>query len=232
MSPPSAAGGRTRAVLSWSGGKDAATVLHELDDRAVEVVELMTTINPRYGRSTIHGVRAELYDRQAAAIGLPINLVEIPAGASNDAYAERMDRVTRSYADRGVDAVLFGDINLEDVRAYREDRLAGTGLVGRWPLWGRDTDRLVRTFLDAGFRATVVAADAAHLDAAVVGRELSARFVDELPPGVDPAGEGGEFHTFVHDGPTFDRPVPVDVGGRTTRDVGESTIHYADLEPA
>lgn len=224
---------RTRAVVSWSGGKDAALMLWELlADSSVRVVELLTTVGEETGRSSMHGVRRELYDRQATAVGLPIRYVELPERASNDEYEERMAAVTADYAERGVDAFCFGDIRLEDVRAYREDRLDGTGIDGLWPLWGRDTGALARTVVEAGFRATVVCVDGDRLDPSFLGRAFDAGFLDDLPDDVDPCGEDGEFHTFVHGGPGFAEPIPVDTGETVTRESGDAVFHYLDLEAA
>lgn len=222
-----------RAVLAWSGGKDCTLALHELrstDDVAVE--ELLTTIDRERGRSSMHGVRRELYERQAEALDLPNNLVGLPPEPSNDEYERIMARELGTYRDRDIGQVVFADVFLEDVRAYRERQLAATDLDGVWPLWGRDTRALVDRFLAAGFEATVVAADAGLFDESVVGRRLDTDFLGTLPAGVDPAGENGEFHTFVSDGPLFDRGVPVEVGETVTRPVGDGEFHYADLQLA
>lgn len=218
-------------ALAWSGGKDCAMALHELraaDD--IAVVELLTTIDCDHGRSSMHGVRAELHERQAAALGLPINLVSLPSEPSNDVYERVMARELHRYRDRGIRQIVFADVFLEDVRAYREEQLDGTGLDGYWPLWGRDTTELVASFLDAGFRAIVVAADATAFDESAVGRPFDDAFLDDLPPDVDPCGERGEFHTFVWNGPGFEAAVSVEVGETVTRPVGDGEFHYADLQ--
>jgi len=219
-----------RTVVSWSGGKDAALALAEcLDAPDVEVVELLTTVSEETGRSSMHGVRRDLYERQAAAIGRPVRFVEIPEDASNAAYEERMATVADEYAARGVDTVAFADLYLEDIRAYREDRLAETGIDGTWPLWKRDTEAVARGFIDAGFRAIVVCVDGQALGQDFLGRSFDGAFLDALPNTVDPCGENGEFHTFVHDGPVFDAPVPVAVGETVTREPGDGVYHYLDL---
>lgn len=220
-----------KTVLSWSGGKDASYALREMIDSGVEPVELLTTVSADTGRSSMHGVRRDLYERQAAALDLPIKFVEIPDDASNDEYESAMAEATAEYEQRGVERIAFADLYLEDVRAYREERLADTGIEGYWPIWGRDTDDVIREFLDAGFEAVVVAVDGEALDASFAGRSLDADFLADLPDGVDPCGEDGEFHTFVSDGPIFDRAVPVDRGERVTREVGpdDAPIHYCDL---
>ncbi len=211
-------------VLSWSGGKDAAFALFELDT----VAELLTTISEN-GRSSMHGVRRELYEKQAERLGVPIRFVELPEDCSNEEYESRMATVMADYESRGTDRIAFADLYLEDVRAYREERLAETEIDGVWPLWGRDTDEQIRAFLDAGFQATVVAVDGSKLDSSFAGRELDTAFLADLPDDVDPCGENGEFHTFVWDGPVFDAPVSVEVGKTVTRNVGDGEFHYCDL---
>lgn len=220
-------------VVAWSGGKDCAVALDELrghDD--VEIAALLTTVNREHDRSTMHGVRRELHERQAAALDLPIDLVSLPPEPSNETYESTMAEVHEQYRARGVDRVVFADLFLEDVRGYREAQLSGTGLEGWWPLWGRDTADLARAFLDAGFRATVVAADASVVDETAVGVPFDDDFLASLPPTVDPCGEHGEFHTFVWDGPPFETPVPIEVGETVTRAVGDGEFHFADLQLA
>lgn len=226
-------------VLSWSGGKDASFALWQMRearagpdrDENAEVVELLTTVSAETGRSSMHGVGRDLYERQADAIGLPIRFVEIPEDANNEEYEDRMADVTAEYERRGVERIAFADLYLEDVRAYREERLADAAVAGYWPIWGRDTDEVIRKFLDSGFEATVVAVEDSALCESFAGRRLDADFLADLPDDVDPCGENGEFHTFVYDGPIFDHPVPVRTGERVTKAVGpeNATIHYCDL---
>lgn len=219
-------------VVAWSGGKDSTMALHELRRDGVPIVGLYTTVNEAHDRSTMHGVRRTLHRQQAAALDLPIALVDLPPEPSNDVYEGIMARELRRYRGAGVESVVFADIFLEDVRAYREDMLEGGGLEGRWPLWGGNTDKLARAFVDAGFQAIVVAADATIFDEGDAGRPYDEAFLDDLPAGVDPCGEHGSFHTFVHNGPGFGSPVDVTVGETVTRPVGDGTFHYADLLPA
>ncbi|MCU4926104.1 adenine nucleotide alpha hydrolase [Halobacteria archaeon AArc-dxtr1] len=219
-------------VLSWSGGKDAAYTLYTLREQGKSVTELLTTINEEYDRSSIHGVHRALYERQAAAIGLPINCVSLPPEPSNEEYEARFEAEMHDYAERGIERVAFGDLFLEDVRDYRETQLAACPVDGTWPVWGRDTTALIEDWLALGFRATVVAVDDAALDASFAGRELDDAFIDDLPDGVDPCGEHGEFHTFVWDGPIFEEAVDVETGETVTRSVGEAEIHYSDLRLA
>lgn len=222
----------TDAVLSWSGGKDAARALTRLRAGDVEVVELLTTVDEERDRSTTHGVRRELLARQAAAIGLPIRFVELPPEASNEEYEAGITRALVDYRERGVDQIAYGDVLLSDVREYREERLADTDLDGAWPIWGRDTASLAADVLAAEVRALVVAVDGSALDASFAGRPYDESFLDDLPDDVDPCGENGEFHTFVRDGPSFESPVAVERGDAWTRERGDREFHYRDLLPA
>lgn len=233
-----------RTVVSWSGGKDAAFALWTLTDPdydlladlsiedgdAVEVVELLTTVNEQYDRSTMHGVRRSLYERQAKALGYPIRFVTLPAEPSNDEYESIMADITREYCERSVDRICFADLYLEDVRSYREKRFADVSIDGYWPIWGLDTRAVAETFLEAGFAATVVTVNGEILDESFAGRPFDAEFLADLPDDVDPCGENGEFHTFVHDGPIFETSVPVETGAIVTRSSGDTPFHYADLE--
>ncbi|WP_049969284.1 Dph6-related ATP pyrophosphatase [Haladaptatus cibarius] len=216
----------SRTVLSWSGGKDAAYALFELGTD--DVTELLTTISEN-GRSSMHGVRQKLYEKQAESIGLPIRFVELPQECSNEEYESRMADVMAEYESLGIERVAFADLFLEEIREYRENQLAETNIDGYWPVWNRDTDEQIEAFLDAGFRATVVAVDGSLLDLAFAGRELDSAFLADLPENIDPCGENGEFHTFVWDGPIFDAPVSVETGEVVTREVGDGKFHYCDL---
>ncbi|GAA0223538.1 ATP-binding protein [Haladaptatus pallidirubidus] len=213
-------------VLSWSGGKDAAHALYALGTD--EVTELLTTISEN-GRSSMHGVRRELYAKQAESLGLPIQFVEIPQECVNEEYESRMASVMAEYESRGIKRIAFADLFLEDVRNYRESRLAETNIEGIWPLWNRDTDEQIRAFLDVGFRATVVTVDGSLFDSSFAGRELDSTFLADAPESIDPCGENGEFHTFVWDGPIFDSPVSTETGEVVTREVGDGEFHYCDL---
>ncbi|USZ66956.1 adenine nucleotide alpha hydrolase [Halorussus salilacus] len=220
-------------VLSWSGGKDASFALREMHREGVEVVELLTTVSAQTGRSSMHGVGRELYERQADALGLPIRFVEIPADASNDEYEAALAEATDEYERRGIDRIAFADLYVEDIRAYRESRLEASDIEGYWPVWGRDTESLAREFADA-FEATVVAVEDSALDESFAGRPFDESFLADLPEGVDPCGENGEFHTFVHDGPVFDRPVPVRTGETATVEPrhGDMVVHQCEVLPA
>lgn len=219
-------------VVAWSGGKDCSFALAELRADGVDVHELLTTVDRETVRSTMHGVRRGLHERQAAALDLPIEFVELPPEPDNETYEAVMARAFERYRRRGIGRVVFADVFLEDVRRYREDQLEGTELEGWWPLWGRDTTALAEAFIDRGFEATVVAADAEVFDASAVGRPFDREFMRELPPDVDPCGEHGEFHTFVRNAPIFEEAVPLEVGETVTRPVGDGEFHYADLRLA
>lgn len=220
----------TKTVLSWSGGKDAARALHELrEDGETDVVELLTTISEETDRSSMHGVRRPLYERQAAALGADLRIVELPPEPSNETYESVMAGVVTDYAERGIDRLAFADIFLEDVRAYREERLVDSAVEPIFPLWGHSTDDLAESFLDLGFRAIVVAVDGETLGPSFVGRPYDRTFLEDLPDGVDPCGEHGAFHTFVWDGPIFTEPVPVEVGETEAKPVGDGTFHYCRL---
>jgi len=216
-------------ILSWSGGKDAATVLYEMQRKGTPVGELLTTVTGEYDRSSMHGVRRSLYQRQAEALAIPITFVELPNEPSNEEYEAIMESVMERYVERGVTEILFGDLHLEDVRSYREDRLSSIPIAGGWPIWGRDSTEHMRRFIEAGFKATVVSVHGDSLDASFLGTTVDDEFLESLPTEVDPAGEGGEFHTFVWDGPIFERPVQFAIGEIVTRSVGSATMHYCDL---
>jgi len=206
-------------LFCWSGGKDSAMALHELHAaRDCRISTLLTTITETYDRISMHGVRRALLERQAESIGLPLHPVMIPPQCINDIYEARMKEALEKHVARGVRSVAFGDIFLEDLRAYREENLARIGMNALFPIWKRDTRELAREFLRLRFRAIAVCVDPRFLDASFAGRELDASFFADLPPGVDPCGENGEFHTFVFDGPIFKTPVGVRVGERVMRD--------------
>jgi len=212
MTPP-------RALVAWSSGKDAAWALHELRRAgALEVVGLLTTVTADFGRVSMHAVREELLDRQAAALGLPCRKVRIPWPCPNETYEAEMARAIAEARAAGVTHVAFGDLFLEDVRAYREEKLRGTGIEPVFPLWGRDTARLAREMLAGGLRATITCVDPRQLDPAFAGRPFDGALLGALPPGVDPCGERGEFHTYAWAGPMFAAPIAVAPGAVVTRD--------------
>jgi uncharacterized protein (TIGR00290 family) len=204
--------------LAWSGGKDSALALWALRRAGVEVAALLTTITEGYDRVSMHGVRRELLRRQAAATGVTLVEVTIPPDCVNAVYEERMAAAFAEPPLDGIGAMASGDLFLEDVRAYREERLADAGKEALFPLWGRNTQLLARTFLDEGFEAVVCCLDPRKLDQSFAGRPYDAHFLADLPDDVDPCGERGEFHTFVHAGPILSEPERVTVGEMVERD--------------
>lgn len=212
--------GKSEDVLfCWSGGKDSAMALHVLKSASeTHVTALLTTITEEYDRISMHGVRRVLLERQAESLGLPLHPVCIPPKCVNAIYEGRMKAVLAEHFALGVRRVAFGDIFLEDLRAYRERNLAQAEMEALFPIWKRDTSELAREFVRLGFRAIAVCVDPRVLDPSFAGRELDTSFFDDLPAGVDPCGENGEFHTFVFDGPLFRRPIGCRVGEKVTRD--------------
>jgi uncharacterized protein (TIGR00290 family) len=206
-------------LFCWSGGKDSAMALHTLlQQKQYRVAALLTTVTEGYDRIAMHGVRRELLHRQADSIGLPLQEVCIPPQCVNPIYEARMEQAFRLFYDQGVRKVAFGDIFLEDLRAYREKNLARIGITALFPLWKRDTCELIRYFHEQQFRAIAACVDSKILDPSFAGRELDASFFRDLPPHADPCGENGEFHTFVFDGPIFQSPIPVRTGDTVNRD--------------
>jgi uncharacterized protein (TIGR00290 family) len=207
------------ALFCWSGGKDSAMALHALQSALDHrVTALLTTVTEEYDRISMHGVRRVLLERQAASIGLPLHAVLIPPQCVNATYETRMKEALAQHLARGVRRVAFGDIFLEDLRVYRERNLAQMGMEALFPIWKRDTRELARDFLRQRFQAIAVCVDPRVLDSSFAGRVLDESFFVDLPPGVDPCGENGEFHTFVFDGPVFREPVRFVPGEKVLRD--------------
>lgn len=217
-------------ILAWSGGKDAAFALNRMQEVGDTVHALWTTVNEGTQRSSMHGVRRELYERQAAAIGLPITVRMLPPEVDNETYQALVQEEFEELAEDGVQTVSYADVHLEGVREYREGVLNGTGLSGNWPIWGMDTADLVQQFIQAGFEATVVAVDGGALDPDILGSAIDEEFLRSLPDEVDPAGEGGEYHTFVTDGPIFDEALEITTGETVERTLGETTMYYLDIK--
>jgi uncharacterized protein (TIGR00290 family) len=214
-------------ALAWSGGKDSALALHALRADGREPSALLTTVTEGVERISVHGVRRELLHAQAAALGIELVEVRIPLPCPNAVYEARMEQALAAPPLDAVTEVAFGDLFLEDIRAYREARLAPSGRRALFPLWGRDTRELAHEFVRS-FRAVVATVDPRTLDASFAGRAYDAGLLADLPPGVDPCGENGELHTFVHAGPVFDAPIPVETGAVVERD----GFVYADILPA
>ncbi len=216
----------TRVVLSWSSGKDSAWTLHLLRQREdVEVVALMTTVNAEFDRVAMHGTRRSVLEAQARAAGLPLWVVPLPWPCSNEVYEERMREACDRAKGEKIDAFAFGDLFLQDIRAYREKQLEPTGLKALFPLWNIPTDQLAREMIAAGLRARLTCVDTKQLPADFVGREFDEQLLRDLPLHVDPCGERGEFHTCVHDGPMFHQPISVESGEIVMRE----QFAYADL---
>jgi uncharacterized protein (TIGR00290 family) len=205
--------------MSWSSGKDSATALDVVRSEGnVEVTALLCTVNADANRVAMHAVRRSLLEAQADRLGLPLVAVEIPSPCPNEVYEARMAEAVAAAIADDVSHMIFGDLFLRDVRAYREDRLAGTGISPIFPLWDRPTDLLAREMLEAGLKAVITCVDPAQLHGDFAGRRFDAALLSELPAGVDPCGEHGEFHTFVWDAPGFRSPIDVEIGGVVERD--------------
>lgn len=218
---------KNKAILAWSGGKDSALALYELTRLgSTEIAALLTTVTQGYDRISMHGVRRELLVEQAIALGYPLEEVTIPQHCTNEAYEQRMQQTLEKYCQAGIAHAIFGDLFLEDVRTYREERLGRIGMQGIFPLWGRNTGEVAKQFIQLGFRAIVVCIDTEVLGHAYVGCEYDEGFLRDLPGKVDPCGENGEFHTFVYDGPVFRKPIQVERGEKVMR---ENRFYYCDL---
>ena len=219
-----------RAIFTWSGGKDSAMALYELQMAdSYEIAALLTTVTEDYDRISMHGVRAVLLEQQAESLRLPLDKIYITSNASNEDYEARMRDKLLHYRSRDIHSVVFGDILLEDLRKYREDNLAVIEMQGIFPIWKRNTAELAHTFIDLGFKAVVTCVDSNALDRRFIGRVFDERFLSELPDSVDPCGENGEFHSFVYDGPIFRERIPFTKGRVVLRD---ERFYFCDLIPA
>jgi uncharacterized protein (TIGR00290 family) len=219
-------GGRP-LLVSWSGGKDSCMALNAVLAAGRKVTALLTTVTRDFDRISMHGVRRVLLERQAESLGLSLRQVLISKGAANAEYEASMGEAFNAYREAGGQEVVFGDLFLEDIRVYRDRLLAAHGLTGLYPVWGIDTGELIRAFIARGFKTIVVCVDPVKLDPAFAGRVIDEKFLSDLPPGVDPCGENGEFHTFVYDGPGFTTPVAFSAGEAAFRD----GFWFRDLVP-
>ena len=208
-----------KVIVSWSGGKDSALSLYEIQRSAqYQVVSLLTSISEQHNRVSMHGVRREMLEQQAQALGLPLIEIPIPRDCSEEEYESRlMDVLTRVKSD-GIERVVFGDIFLEWIKEYREKNLARVGMTPILPIWGRDTRELAQSFINLGFRAVLTCVNTKTFPKSFLGRVYDERLMAELPPGVDPCGENGEFHSFVFAGPIFQESIPYTLGRTVSRD--------------
>ncbi|HEY4862881.1 MAG TPA: ATP-binding protein [Xanthobacteraceae bacterium] len=217
-----------KALIAWSSGKDSAWALHEARQSGeYEIVGALTTVTETFGRVSMHGVREELLRAQLEAIGIPPNIVPIPFPCPNEVYEARMEAALSQAKAEGVSHVIFGDLFLEDVRAYREAKMAGTGVAPVFPLWGRPTKALAHAMIEGGLKTHLVTVDLKAMPKSFAGRKFDEALLDDFPAGVDPCGERGEFHTCVLDGPMFSRAIAASVGEVVERE----GFAFADLVP-
>lgn len=218
-----------KVLVSWSGGKDSAYALHEfVRANGCEIAALLTTVNAGFDRISMHGVRRSLLQSQAESLGYPLEEILIPRQCTDEEYEQLMGTVLQKYSKLGISGVVFGDLFLEDVRNYREERLGRIGMKAIFPIWGMDTAEQAQAFIDRGFRAIVVCVDTEVLDSDYVGREYDGQFLADLPTSIDPCGENGEFHTFVYDCPLFSWSIKLKRGEKVLR---EGRFYYCDLVP-
>ena len=217
-----------KVLLAWSGGKDSAISLYEIQSRGqYEIVSLLTTINEYYDRVSMHGVRRALVEQQAYSLGLPLEKVFVSKSCSNEEYESKMSEVLTKFKEDGITQVVYGDVYLEWVKTYREDNLTKLGMKGIFPIWGRETTELTQSFITLGFQAVITCVDTKVLNGRFLGRKLDKHFLAELPPNVDPGGENGEFHSFVFAGPIFKKKIAYTLGESVLRD----SFYFCDLLP-
>ena len=216
-----------KILFAWSGGKDSAMALYEvLKSRKYEVAALLTTVTQDYDRISMHGVRRVLLEQQTVLLGLPLETVLISKCSSNEEYEAKMKEKLICYKQKGITSVVFGDIFLEDLKKHREDNLAKVDLKGIFPIWKRATHELAAAFIDLGFKAIITCVDSKFLNKSFAGRVFDKQFLSDLPGGVDPCGENGEFHSFVYDGPIFSEGIIFEKGQVVLRD---NRFYYCDL---
>jgi uncharacterized protein (TIGR00290 family) len=218
-----------KVLISWSGGKDCSLALHDiLSGREYQVAGLLTTITKGHDRLDMHDIRYSLLDRQAEALGYPLEMVTISSHTSNADYEDSLVKSLRKYKEAGVTSVVFGDIFREDLRKYRELNLARLGMKALFPMWKKDSFQIMEALITLGFKAIVVSVNTNALDSRFVGRPIDWRFIFDFPKTADVCGEHGEYHTFVHDGPVFKRAVSYTAGETLMRD---NHFNYRDLIP-
>jgi len=222
------------AYMNWSGGKDSSLTLHRvLEDPAYRVDSLLTSFNAAYDRVSMHGVRRQLLETQAASIGIPLQTIELPEQPDMPAYEQAMQEKVSSLKEKGCTHAIFGDIFLEDLRRYREEKLESMGVTCIFPLWKIPSSTLMREFLEKGFKAIIVCVNTRWLDKSFCGRIIDEAFLADLPADVDPCGENGEYHSFVFDGPIFTYPVPFERGEIVYKEYkgpeGPAKFYFCDL---
>lgn len=204
---------KSKAIFNWSGGKDSSLALFKLlKSQEYDILCLLTSVSQQYQRISMHGVRTELLELQAQSIGIPLQKLMIPEMPTMEVYEKQMFETLTVLKNQGANVSVFGDIFLEDLRTYRENQLAKLDLKGVFPLWQQPTKELIREFLDLGFKTITTCVNEKYLDKSFVGRVIDEDFLKDLPSHVDPCGENGEFHTFVYDGPIFQKPIPFQIG--------------------
>ena len=214
-------------VVSWSGGKDSTLALNEiLNNTDYEVHTLITTVTEGYDRISIHGVRNELLEKQVQSIGLPLHKVSIPKDSKNEKYESALKKVLLKFKNERINEIVFGDIFLEDVKKYRDELLDRLDMKGVYPIWKKDSKELARKFIELGFKAVTTCVDFQQIDKKFVGREYDSGFLNDLPNSADHCGENGEFHTFVYDGPLFDKKIEFTKGEIVFRD---DRFYFCDL---
>jgi len=218
-----------KILFTWSGGKDSAMALYELQkSKSYDISAFISVITQDYDRVSMHGVRRVLLEQQVASLGFYLEEIFILKNSANDEYEQKMREVLLRYKSKDIASIAFGDIFLEDLKKYRENNLSKIGMKGIFPIWERDTTELANAFIDLGFKAAVTCVDSKALDRSFVGRIFDKQFLHDLPPGVDPCGENGEFHSFVYAGPIFRNEILFDFGEITLR---ENRFFYCDLLP-
>lgn len=217
---------KEKIILSWSGGKDSSLALFELMEQEKYDITLLTTITDKYGRISIHGVREDLLEKQAKSLGCYLEKVYITSESSNEKYNKKMEEVMNRYKKLGVTKVAFGDIFLEDIRRYREGNLEKVGMEAIFPLWGRDTEEIAKTFINLNFKSIITCVDTKVLDGDFAGRLYDENLLADLSEDIDPGGENGEFHSFVFDGPIFREEIKFSLGEKVLRD---GRFNFCDL---
>jgi uncharacterized protein (TIGR00290 family) len=219
---------KAKAIFCWSGGKDSALALYKIiQEGEYEVVALLTTLNATYQRVSMHGVREELLVKQAESIGLPLIKMYVSEG-TNSEYEKNMEALLLEYKNKGVTNVIFGDIFLEDLRAYRENNLSKVGLTAVFPLWKKNTKDLINEFFDLGFKTVICCVNDAYLGEEIVGKEITPELIRGLPQSIDPCGENGEYHTFCYEGPIFKKVVNFSVGEKIYKPLELKTIENSE----